>query len=134
MSTRLYFSQLELNPRGYLVTPEIEANMYELIVRVSAVRELFGRPMVVTSGLRSREDQERIYRNAKSVPYGSMHLIGAAVDIADRDKTLAGFVTSKDGLKLLEDVGLWIEDPSYTHSWVHFQIKPPKSGNRIFKP
>lgn len=131
---KLYFKISEINPAGHPVNQEIELNIKTLIDKLSIIREVFKRPMVVTSGLRDKADMLRIYSNRPEsrIPWGSMHLIGAAADIADRDKSLASFCA--DNVQLLEDIGLWCEDPTYTHSWVHFQIYPPKSGNRFFKP
>jgi len=130
--SKLYFTEAELNPHGHPLEQAWSDNIKTLILRLSAVRETFKRPMIVTSGFRSREDQERIYKGKTNIPMHSCHLIGAAVDIADRDKSLAGFCY--DNIQLLEKVGLWCEDPTMTHSWIHFQIFPPKSGTRFFKP
>lgn len=132
MSNKLYFTVKELNPNGHPLEQAWEDNLKTLIMRLSAIREAYGRPMIVTSGFRSREDQERIYGGRDKIPYGSCHLIGAAADISDRDRSLAGFCSAN--VKLLEQLGLWCEDTTYTHTWVHFQIKPPVSGNRFFKP
>jgi hypothetical protein len=35
---------------------------------------------------------------------------------------------------LLQEIGLWIENPMWTPTWVHLQIVPPHSGRRIFVP
>lgn len=106
--------------------------MIILIDRLSQVREAYGKPMIVTSGFRSEEDQRRIYANKDKVPMRSAHLVGAAADIADRDRNLAGFCY--DNIKLLETIGLWCEDTTRTFTWVHFQIYPPASGSRFFLP
>lgn len=42
-------------------------------------------------------------------------------------------------LDVLERLGLWMEDPRWTMTankdpWVHLQIKPPKSGKRVYVP
>jgi len=110
----------------------IQKNLETLIDRLSVIRDAYGQSMIVTSGLRSREDQERIYAGKKKVPYGSCHLIGAAADIADRDGTLAAFVYANH--ELLTKAILWCEEPTMTRGWVHFQIFPPQSGSRFFKP
>ena len=130
--SRNYFTEQELNPKGHPLSDEVKANLAELARRVSLVREEFAAPMVVTSGFRSEQDQRRIYKNATRVPLGSMHLVGCAVDIADRDGQLAEFVTSH--VALLEKAGLWCEDVTKTRGWVHFQLRPPRSGSRFFLP
>jgi hypothetical protein len=38
------------------------------------------------------------------------------------------------GQRMLEEAGLFMESPSKTPRWVHFQTVPPKSGKRIFIP
>jgi hypothetical protein len=99
--------------------------------RMNALRARYGKPMLVTSGVRSIDDQKRLDAKLGRVR-SSPHLKGAACDIWDRDGHLWGWCMSN--LKLLEEIGLWLEDKSRTPSWVHFQIYPPKSGNRIFLP
>ena len=37
-------------------------------------------------------------------------------------------------LDKLESIGLWMEDPRWTPSWVHLQTRPPKSGRRVYVP
>lgn len=118
----------ELNPKGYPMTPEVQANILDLLQKVNKVRTAYGKPMIVTSGLRSEDDQKRI--NPKSMK--SKHLTGQAVDIADPKGELKKFI--KDNEKLMEEIGLWFEDFSATPSWVHMQSVPPKSGKRFFLP
>lgn len=124
----LYFTVDELNTHNCEITPEIEANLEDLIVRMSKLREAYGKPMTVNSGLRSAADQARI--NPKA-PH-SKHMTGEAVDIGDRDSTLKVWVAMNE--KLLEEIGLWCEDFGSTPGWVHFQSVPPKSGKRFFIP
>jgi hypothetical protein len=111
--------------------PEIQENIETLHKRINTLRRHYGKPMTVNSGLRFSEDQP------KNAATKSNHLIGAAIDIDDDDQgTLWNWV--KDNLQLLQKIGLWIEDPRWTHgkvgTWMHFQIVPPKSGKRIFIP
>lgn len=129
---KLYFSRKELNPNDHPVDEATLLNLEELAKRLSVVREAYGRALAVTSGLRSREDQERIYKHAARVPYGSQHLLGKAADLADRDGSLTAFCVAN--LALLERAQLWMEDPSRTRGWVHLQTSPPTSGRRIFLP
>lgn len=121
-------SAKELNPHNYATTDEIQANLDTLLYRMNIVRTTWGKPMTVTSGLRSQADQTRINPNAP----GSAHVRGAAVDIADPNKELQKWC--KDNVQLLENAILWMEDFSATPTWCHFQIYPPKSGKRWFLP
>ncbi len=129
----------ELNPKNFPVTPEQEKNLKILHERMNVVREAWGKPMYITSGVRSIEDHRRIYeekaqkegKKAFRVPMGSQHLRGAACDVFDPSGSLLRWL--KANPKVLEDAKLWCEeDPSTPR--VHFQIVPPKSGARWFKP
>jgi len=118
----------EINPHNYPTTPEIDANLVILLDRINQVRTAYAVPMIVTSGLRSQADQQRINPSAPK----SNHLKGAAIDIADADRKLTNWI--KANIPLMEQIGLWFEDFDHTKTWVHAQIVPPKSGNRIFIP
>jgi uncharacterized protein YcbK (DUF882 family) len=122
----------ELNKRKYTTTPMIESNLKELCRRLNIIRKAYGKPMIVTSGLRSEKQQAELIKAGKSNAPKSKHLTGNAADIYDPDKSLAKWCM--ENVKVLEDAGLWCEHPDYTPNWVHFQILPPRSGNRFFKP
>lgn len=119
---------------------EFQDNLNILLERVNKIRTLWGKPMTVTSGLRTMEDHLRIYREkaAKAgvpfdeakVPKKSKHLYGQAVDIADSGLELTAWL--KANPQTMEEIGLWCEEGNA--NWVHFQIVPPKSGNRWFLP
>lgn len=121
---------------------DIQDNLAELLIRVNEIRTAYGKPMTVTSGLRTKEDHLRIYRDIakkkgvkfdeKKVPMGSQHLRGAAVDIADPKGELAQWL--KNNPEPLKEADLFCEDTDYTKGWVHFQIFSPASGKRFFKP
>lgn len=121
-------SLLELNVHGYPTTPEIDANLLILLERINKVRDAYGVPMIVTSALRSLELQMKVNPSAPK----SHHLMGEAVDILDQSGKLKAWV--KANLSLIEEIGLWMEDFGHTPTWVHFQIVPPRSGNRFFIP
>lgn len=119
---------LELNSHGYPTTPEIDKNLAVLLDRLNQVRQAYGIPMTVTSGLRSLELQMKVNPSAPK----SHHLMGEAADILDQGGVLKEWV--KANLALIEEIGLWMEDFAHTPNWVHFQIVPPRSGNRFFIP
>jgi len=116
----------ELNPHSYPTTPEQDANLAILLERMNKVRAAYGKPMKVTSGLRSTADQQRINPSAPK----SKHLMGAACDIADKDAALYNWCRANESL--LAEIGLWMEERQ--GGWQHFQIFPPKSGRRFFNP
>lgn len=115
---------------------EVQNNLQELLVKVNKVRTAYGKPMIVTSGLRTKKHHLEIYARKgiypPKVPMKSNHLSGRAVDFADANGELKKWV--KANIKLMEEIGLWMEDFSATKTWCHFQINPPKSGNRFFMP
>lgn len=114
-----------------------QANLDILLERINKVRYEWNRPMRVTSGYRSMEDHLRIYAakgitDQSKIPMKSNHLKCAAVDISDPNKELQKWCVNNESK--LEEIGLWMEAFEATPNWVHFQIYPPKSGNRFFKP
>lgn len=123
-------------------SPEIQANLKILLEKMNKVRAAYAKPMTPTSGLRTMADHLRIYEDIakkkgekfdkSKVPMKSTHLFGQAVDIFDPKRELQKWV--KENIKLMEEIGLWFESFDYTSNWVHFQIIPPKSGNRFFVP
>ena len=116
-------------------TPDYEQlkNLKQLKKRLNVIRRKWGKPMIITSGLRSREQHEAIYRKlGKKAPGGSAHLAGLAADIYDRDGQLSLWLL--DRLNLLEKLGLYMESPERTRGWVHLQFRSPLSGRRVFQP
>lgn len=134
-----------LNPRGFETTVESQMNLETLAFKLNKLEAAYeadtGRKLgVCTSGLRNMADHLRIYRAKNSalkaaglpevkVPMESKHLYGQAVDISDPDGALWAWV--KINLPLMKEIGLWMEAPDGVKR-VHFQIVPPKSGNRVF--
>lgn len=91
----------------------------------------------LTSGFRP----EQVNAATPGAAKGSLHKLGLAADIEDDDREFAVFCLSD--LKLLEHIGLWLENPQYTKvrrpdgtwaAWVHVQARPPLSGKRVFDP
>lgn len=114
-----------------------KSNLYELLNRINKVRARYGFPMIVTSGYRTMQHHIDIYKkkgitDLSKIPLKSNHLYGRAVDISDRNGQLQRWCLAN--VKILESIGLWMEHFSATKTWVHFQIVPPKSGNRFFMP
>lgn len=63
----------------------------------------------------------------------SKHLTGEAIDLRDHGtRDLARWCLCN--LSDLEEIGLWMEDPQWTPSWVHLQIVPPGSRRRVYCP
>lgn len=106
----------------------IQDNLATLLDRINQVRTLWGKPMTVTSGLRTKADQIRVYRekaeqagkpfDESKVPMGSAHIKGAAVDIYDPTGELNQWC--KDNEEVLRGIGLWLEHRE--GNWQHFQV------------
>jgi hypothetical protein len=115
----------------------------DLLDRVNKVRALWGKPMTVTSGVRTLQEHLRIYAvkgitDQSKIPMHSKHLEtvtdAAAVDIADEGLEITAWL--KANPSILEDADLYCEDGN--SNWVHLQNKPFSSykegGTRWFKP
>ena len=124
---------------GTELTPEITGNAVVLLERVNQVLARAaedhvqpaldnGTSTVVASGWRPKSVNDATANGGKT----SKHIIGCAIDLRDAvpDRPLARWCLRNR--KLLEEVGLWMEDPQWTPSWVHLQSIPPGSGNRVF--
>lgn len=122
----------ELNYHDYPTDTEIDQNLDILLEKLNIIREAWGQPMVVTSGLRSAEQQNDLIARGMSKAYNSKHLIGAAADILDMNGELKDWLKSNP--EILEEAELWCEAASATPTWCHFQIYPPLSGHRWFLP
>ena len=122
-------------------------NLQQLHYKLNFVRALYAKPMIVTSGYRSKEDHFRIYKEINdkrledgkkelTIPWGSNHLIGSAADIHDPFGSLKKWVL--DNLDVVEQMNLYLEKFEATggldSGWLHFAIYPPKSGHRFFNP
>lgn len=116
--------------RGRPVTPGLVAAIADLASRVNIIRAAWGKPMIVTSGLRSQDDQKRI--NPKVTR--SAHLEGRAVDISDPKGHLYDWLQKRP--ELLEESNLFAELGT-SPGWVHLQSRPFGSyrvgGSRWFK-
>lgn len=107
---------------------ETQHNLEDLLKKINIVRTAWDKPMIVTSGLRTMQDQLRINPKAPK----SKHMTGQAVDIYDPDGFLKEWV--KKNIAMMEAIGFWFEDFAYTKTWVHFQTQAPLSGRRFFIP
>lgn len=94
---------------------------------MNKVRASYAKPMVVTSGLRNIEDQQRINPSAPK----SKHLLGAACDIKDSDGKLFAWCQANESF--LRDAGIKGIELG-TKGWVHFAVLPVTSGHFWFYP
>jgi len=83
----------------------------------------------VASGWRPAEINEATSNAAKA----SRHITGEAIDLRDNGtRDLARWCLRN--LDALEEIGLWMEDPQWTPTWVHLQTVPPASRRRVYVP
>jgi hypothetical protein len=107
------------------LTKEMEANLAKLLEALNKFRSRYGKPMVVSSGYRPGK-----YNKSAGGAKNSAHLTCEATDFADADGKLKAYV--KTNPSVLEECGLYMEDPERTKTWIHLQIRATK--NRVFKP
>lgn len=124
----------ELNPKNHTLTEEQHFNLCILHFKMNCLRRAYGKPMYVSSGVRSFAEHRAIYhiKGISDPPLGSLHLVAGACDFYDRDGAIKNFLDKNK--KLVEQLDLYIEDFRYTPTWVHVQIYAPRSGNRHFIP
>lgn len=108
------------------LTPEMETNVYNLLVALNKLRVDYGKPMVVTSGYRPGH-----YNTDAGGAKGSAHLTCQACDFADAEGKIDSWCMAN--LDRLAKYGLWLEAPAYTQGWSHLQIRPI-AGTRVFRP
>lgn len=83
----------------------------------------------VASGWRPKAVNDKTSNAAKS----SAHLEGLAVDLHDwPDRRFARWCLRN--LAHLTRLGLYAEDPRWSPTWLHLQIRAPGSGHRVFIP
>lgn len=134
----------------YVILPiEHRHNLDDLLEVMNQIRAKYGKPMTITSGYRSKQDQIRIYKekaashqfpfasgvyNEAKVPFGSKHLTGLACDIYDASGSLMGWCRANESF--LRSLPVWLENRM--GPWVHFQIVPYRSyktgGSLWFNP
>lgn len=110
-----------------------QINLYRVHYALNLIRSYYNKPITITSGYRSKEDQIEIYRKKdKTPPMGSQHLIGAAADLWDPDGSLKLFFINRKAL--YETLDIYFERFDSTPDWVHIQLYRPASQDRFFIP
>ena len=119
-------AKLEELPKEYV------ENINILVTRVNSLLELFFKDhpneekKTVSSGYRTPDINKSIPGSAKK----SNHMTCSAVDLFDKNRTLSNWCVKN--IKKLNELELYLEDPKYTPSWTHLQIK--KTRNNPFIP
>lgn len=114
--------------RKYTLRDEYRTNAAETVDKVNQLLESFGESRKVVSGWRPAE----INAATPNAALHSKHMTCEACDLSDPDGDLDEWALEHP--EVLQEIGLWQEHPASTKGWAHFQVVPPKSGNRCFYP
>lgn len=125
MTLKEYFMGRDAN---YPPADEVRENAEITVEKANRLLEIAEMERGVRSGYRPTE----VNLNVPNASHNSKHITCEAVDIADNDGKLKSWCLQN--LEVLEDLGLWMESPEFTPTWVHIQIVPPHSGHRVFIP
>ena len=97
--------------------PEYWINALELLKRVNKFfNEIGVEEAIVSSGWRPPSVNKKISNAAKA----SLHQIGKAIDVYDPKRRLLRLV--QRNIHLLKQNKIWMENPSDTPTWLHFDI------------
>lgn len=99
----------------------------EMLSKINEIRHDWGKPITIVSGRRCMKHTEALRKKGIPAALKSAHLEGLAVDVLRTDELLE-FITAN-----LEKYNIWMENPEFTPSWIHIQIRPVK-GKRVFNP
>lgn len=99
-------------------------NIEKLLKVVNELIKKYGKTLTCSSGYRSRQRQLDIYRakgySDDKIPMGSGHLKGLAIDLYDPDGAFDDWCSKNQDL--LEQYGLWQEQPTVTTNWCHLDL------------
>jgi hypothetical protein len=114
---------------------EHQKNMEELVEKINKFFEGYTwpkqLPKKVNDGYRRPQD------SPKNGSATSWHFKGAAIDLDDDASGITWKYVWENRFKL-KKLGLYVEHPCWTNhkggSWIHLQIRAPRSGKRFFVP
>lgn len=131
ISLAIYFGDRESRYR-LECTDAIHENAILTVACINAVLALAEKEGIIREIVSSGWRPQSVNDATKNAAKNSKHLVANAGDIADSDRKLAQWCVSNPNK--LAECGVWIEDPRWTPTWVHFQRVPPDSGKRIYVP
>jgi hypothetical protein len=130
----LYASEMNAQIAG---NAHVTVDRWNLLLTIFYQENPTAKRRWVHSGWRSKAINDDTPGHAEH----STHLTGEALDASDEDRMLARWIVGNElaAKKLAvpshaDKIGLWFEDFRTTPTWVHGQIVPPHSGNRIYIP
>lgn len=115
------------------LSQDMKDNLDRLVIAVNVVRTAYNKPMYVSSGYRSPQQNAALPNSAKR----SLHMSCAACDFKDPDGELDKWCLANQDL--LEKAGLWQESPESTPGWCHLDVGSrdttiPRVYKRVFIP
>ena len=113
---------------GKDLTVVVMQNAAHTVDLANELLTFFGSPRGCNSGWRPKALQMEVNPRAPN----SKHITAEAIDIEDKDGNFKRWCVANE--LLLASLGLHMEDPGSTPTWVHIQTVPPKSGRVIFVP
>lgn len=121
------------------ITPDIRSAASVLLIKVDKVCELAAEDYLYAkdnpaTGCRISGSGNGGFRpRGSSVgAASSTHKTGHGIDLYDPHRRLARWCLQNPDV--LKDIGLWMEDPRWTPTWLHLQDVPPKSGRLVYIP
>lgn len=111
----------------YKLSQQLKINLVELLDKINKVRSIYAKPMIVSSGYRPGR-----YNTAAKGAEKSLHITCQACDFYDAEGVLGTWCLIN--FRVLQKIGLYVEDPRHTVGWVHLQSVAPKSGSIVFIP
>jgi hypothetical protein len=109
-------------------TREVSDNLDKLLIPLNKIRDAYGEPMICNSGWRPASLNATVPGAASH----SHHVLGLAADFSDIDGKLMTWVLKN--LDMMQQLGIYMEDFSWTPTWCHLQLGAPASRKRIFVP
>lgn len=105
----------------------------ELLGRVNLLLSWAMRDNVRPTGIASGWRPAGINAATANAAAKSKHLTGHAIDLRDNGtRDLAIWCLKNEDA--LAEIGLWMERPQWTPTWVHLQTIPPASHRRYYVP
>lgn len=103
------------------LTLEMYQNLAVLMGKINYVRAIYGKPLVVSSGYRPPSVNKAVGGSKNSA-----HMLCMAVDFKDPKQEFSTWCIKN--INLLNKIGLYLEDPRFTKTWTHLQIRPTLSN------
>lgn len=110
--------------KEYPLTPQLEVNLSILVQKINILEASCPFKFKLTSGYRPGR-----FNTAAKGAKNSAHLTCEAVDVADAKGILKEYLVKN--IEILNKLGLYMEDPAKTKTWVHLQTR--KTKNNPFK-